>query len=225
MIEASRARLHAALAEPHRLAIVDALALGDLSPTELAAKTGQASNLLAHHLGTLERAGAIRRRRSDADGRRTYLTLAWENPVVAATAAPTLSTRRAQRVVFVCSANSARSQMAASIMARTGAARVSSAGTSPASAIHPFALAELARHGLAPLAQTPTSAAEVLATGDLIVAVCDNAYEGMRDVDVDLHWSIPDPSMAGEDSFSRVFAELTPRVERLAGALTLGQDS
>lgn len=225
MIETSRTHLHAALAEPRRLEIVDALALGDLSPTELAAKTGQASNLLAHHLGALEHAGAIRRRRSDADGRRTYLTLAWDNPVVAATAASALAIQKARRVVFVCSANSARSQMAASLMAHTGAARVASAGTFPASAIHPFALAELARHGLAPLAQAPSSAAEVLAPGDLIVAVCDNAYEGMRDVDVALHWSIPDPSMAGRDAFSRVFDELTPRIERLAGALTHGQDS
>lgn len=222
MTEASRAHLHAALAEPHRLAIVETLALGDLSPTELAAKTGEAPNLLAHHLGTLERAGEIRRRRSDADDRRTYLTLAWENPVVAATAASARSTHRAPRVVLVCSANSARSQMAASLLDRAGAARVASAGTSPASAIHPFALAELARDSLAPLARAPASAAEVLAPGDLIVAVCDNAYERMRGFPIDLHSSVPDPSTASEDALRRVFAELAPRVERLADALTHG---
>lgn len=222
MIEASRASLHAALAEPHRLAIVDALALGDLSPTELTARTGQASNLLAHHLAALERAGVIRRRRSDGDGRRTYLTLAWENPIVAATASSTLSTHGTPRVVFVCSANSARSQMAASLFARTGAGDAASAGTSPAQAIHPLAIAELARHGLTPLAGAPVSADEVLTPGDLVVAVCDNAYEGMHGVAADLHWSIPDPNSSGEEVFSRVFAELTPRVERLADALTHG---
>ncbi len=53
MVEVTRAEVHAALAEPHRIAIVDALALGDLSPSELGERTGQASNLLAHHLGFL----------------------------------------------------------------------------------------------------------------------------------------------------------------------------
>ena len=100
MIEASRAHAHAALAEPHRLAIVDALALGDLSPGELGERTGQSSNLLAHHLGVLESAGLVRRRRSDGDGRRSYLTLAWENPIVAATAGHGVAPHGA-RVVFV----------------------------------------------------------------------------------------------------------------------------
>lgn len=198
---------------------MDALALGDLSPGELGERTGQSSNLLAHHLGVLEAAGAVRRRRSEGDGRRAYLTLAWESPVVAATAAAALAPHGA-RVVFVCSANSARSQMAASLLATACSTPVASAGTQPAAAIHPLAVAELARHGLSPLTPAPASAAHVLSPGDIVVAVCDNAYEELGRDAVDLHWSIPDPANGTSDAFTRAFADLTPRVARLADALT-----
>lgn len=224
MTEAMRARVHAALSEPHRLAIVDALALEDLAPSELGARTGQPSNLLAHHLGVLEAAGVVRRRRSDKDGRRSYLTLAWENPVVAATA---VAGRRPEgtRVVFVCSANSARSQFAASLMASHGIADVASAGTAPARAIHPLALAELSAHGLSPLAPAPVSADDVLRNHDIVVAVCDNAFEVLGRARVDLHWSIPDPAQGGADDFHTAFSNLTPRIGRLADALTHGRET
>ena len=221
MVEINRAEVHAALAEPRRLAIVDALALEDLSPGELCERTGQPSNLLAHHLGVLATAGIVGRRRSDADGRRSYLTLAWDNPVVAATAlagpAP-----EGRRVVFVCSANSARSQFAASLMACHEVAQVTSAGTSPAAEIHPLAIAQLAAHGLTPLSPTPRSAGEILRPEDIVVAVCDNAFEGLGRDRVNLHWSIPDPATGSADDFRHAFDELTPRIGRLAEALTHG---
>jgi protein-tyrosine-phosphatase/DNA-binding transcriptional ArsR family regulator len=221
MVEINRADVHGALSEPHRLAIVDALALEDLSPGELGERTGQPSNLLAHHLGVLASTGIVRRRRSDGDGRRSYLTLAWDNPVVAATAISGQAPA-GRRVVFVCSANSARSQFAASLMARHEATQVASAGTSPATEIHPLAIAELAAHGLAPLSPTPTSTGEVLRPKDIVVAVCDNAFEGLGRDRVDLHWSIPDPATGSADDFRNAFDDLTPRIGRLAEALTHG---
>jgi len=60
----SRARVHAALGEPTRLAIVDALALGDASPGELGTALDLPTNLLAHHLGVLHGAGIVERSRS-----------------------------------------------------------------------------------------------------------------------------------------------------------------
>lgn len=214
--------MHAALAEPHRLAIVDALALGDLSPTELGHRARQQSSLLAHHLGVLEAAGVVSRHRSEGDRRRSYLTLAWDNPIVAATVTHALAPH-GTRVVFVCSANSARSHMAASLLAHHTRFPVASAGTAPAHAIHPLAVAELERHGLAPLTSAPASASDVVVPSDIVVAVCDNAYEELGPDAVDLHWSIPDPARAASGSFSRAFADLTPRVERLADALTPGK--
>src|SRR6266516_8190906 len=72
---AARARLHAALGEPARLAIVDRLSLGDASPGEIGRALGVASNLLAHHVKLLEQAGVLERSRSEGDQRRTYLRL------------------------------------------------------------------------------------------------------------------------------------------------------
>ena len=51
----ARARVHAALADPARLAIVDGLTIGDASPGELGRLVGQPTNLVAHHLGVLDR--------------------------------------------------------------------------------------------------------------------------------------------------------------------------
>src|SRR4051812_28718981 len=71
-----RAARHAALADVVRLTVIDELALGDHSPSELQSILDVPSNLLAHHLNVLEQAGMVVRRRSEGDRRRTYLTLA-----------------------------------------------------------------------------------------------------------------------------------------------------
>ena len=99
----SRARLHAALGEPARLAIVDRLVLGDAAPGELSRALGVPSNLLAHHVKLLEQAGVVERSRSEGDHRRTYLRL---RPDALAHLAPAGAVR-APRVVFVCTHNSA----------------------------------------------------------------------------------------------------------------------
>ena len=57
----ARARVHAALGDPARLAIVDALALGDASPGEIARDLGMPTNLVAHHVKVLQDAGPGRR--------------------------------------------------------------------------------------------------------------------------------------------------------------------
>ena len=106
-----RVRRHAALADAARLRMVDLLTIGDRSPTELREHLALPSNLVAHHLNVLERAGIITRVRSEGDGRRSYVRLD-------AGALPDLDPQRAisvPRIVFVCTANSARSQLARAI--------------------------------------------------------------------------------------------------------------
>jgi DNA-binding transcriptional ArsR family regulator len=120
-----RAAVHAALGDPTRLAIVDALVFGELSPSELQGMLVLPSNLLAHHLKVLERAGVVTRHRSEGDRRRTYLTLA---PDALDTLRPSL-VRDAVRVVFVCTENSARSQLAAALWAAESEVPVASART------------------------------------------------------------------------------------------------
>jgi hypothetical protein len=58
-----RAKLHAALGEPSRLAIVDALGISDRSPQELQQRQAIPANLLAHHLDVLEAADLLQRSR------------------------------------------------------------------------------------------------------------------------------------------------------------------
>src|SRR5947208_5489850 len=99
-----RARVHAALGDPARLAIVDALSLGDASPGEIARDLGMPTNLVAHHVRVLADAGLVSRGRSEGDGRRTYLRLRAD--ALAALTPPGLGAVR--RVVFVCTHNSAR---------------------------------------------------------------------------------------------------------------------
>lgn len=62
---AERARIHAALGDPARLAIVDTLVAGDAAPGELAVVLDMPTNLIAHHLKVLEDAGLVVRSRSE----------------------------------------------------------------------------------------------------------------------------------------------------------------
>src|ERR1700722_7808602 len=95
-----RSAVHAALADPARLAITDTLADGDASPSELAAMLAMPSNLLAHHLRVLEEGGIVTRRRSEGDRRRSYLRLVPGS--LDSLAGP--PGRTARRVLFVCTA-------------------------------------------------------------------------------------------------------------------------
>lgn len=211
----ARARVHAALGEPARLAIVDRLLLGDASPGEVGRELGLASNLLAHHVGLLERAGLVRRSRSEGDARRTYLRL---RTAALSGLVPT-GVRRARRVVFVCSRNSARSQLAAALWTARSAVPAASAGTRPAARVHPLAVATAEAHGLSLVKARPHHVERVLRPDDLVVAVCDNAHEEL-DPDDRLHWSVPDPAAVGTGAaFDSAFHDLADRVERLAPAV------
>src|SRR5690606_5022604 len=131
-----RAALHRALGDPHRLAIVAALQLSDRTPSDLQERTGLASNALAFHLDVLEDAGIVARSRSQGDGRRRDVTLR-HDPAELLARGDRLA---ADRVAFVCTANAARSQLAAGLWrARTGRPAMS-AGTAPADRVHPLAV-------------------------------------------------------------------------------------
>jgi protein-tyrosine-phosphatase len=210
-----RAAVHAALADPARLRITDTLLAGDVSPSELAAMLTMPSNLLAHHLHVLEQAGVITRRRSEGDRRRTYLRLL-PGALDALTVPPV---RAARRVLFVCTANSARSQLAAALWRRASSIPAASAGTHPATAIDPGAIAAARRHRLSLPRPRPRHMSEVQGEGDLVVTVCDLAREELGRQAV-VHWSVPDPVPAGDPAgFDAAIADLSDRVGRLAPRL------
>jgi protein-tyrosine-phosphatase/DNA-binding HxlR family transcriptional regulator len=212
---AARAAVHAALADPARLQIIDTLGGGDTSPSELAAMLAMGSNLLAHHLHVLQEAGLITRRRSDGDRRRTYLQLI---PGALETLTRPAA-RTAGRVLFVCTANSARSHLAAALWRRTSTLPAVSAGTHPASHIEPGAIAAARRHRLPLRRLRPRHISDVRDDGDLVITVCDMAHEELG-AQAAVHWSVPDPVPAGDPaSFDAALAELGRRVERLAPRL------
>lgn len=210
-----RAAVHGALADVSRLRIVDTLLLGDASPSELAVMLQMPSNLLAHHLRALESAGLVKRRRSEGDRRRSYLHLHHE----ALEAIQLTSDDRPARVLFVCTANSARSQLASALWRQVSRIPATSAGTRPADTIDPGAIAVAGRHELPLPRLRPRHLADVLMPDDLVITVCDLAHEELGSAGR-LHWSVPDPVRQGQPSaFDGVFAELTERVSQLAQCL------
>ncbi|OJX75738.1 ArsR family transcriptional regulator [Leifsonia sp. 71-9] len=209
----TRAALHAALADPLRLRIVDLLVLGDLTPGELVAQLAVSTNLLAHHLAVLEREGIIVRERSEGDRRRTYVRL----QPAALTALGPSADAAARRVVFVCTANSARSQLAEALWSRSSNVPAVSAGTHPAPGVAEGAVQVAARHGVV-LAGRPKLYADVVEAGDYVITVCDRAHEelGLGDA----HWSIPDPVPDGSSkAFELAFEELARRIDSFAAHL------
>lgn len=253
-----RARMHAALGEPVRLAMVERLLVTDASPGELGAAHGLATNVLAHHVKVLRAAGLVRRVRSEGDARRAYLQLRLDDPEVlilvdhrspggpqpverAAQIGPgdravrigpgdravQIGPGRPVRVVFVCTQNSARSQLAAAAWHRVSRVPVTSAGTHPAPRVHPRAVAAGRRHGLRIDDTRTTRLTEIAGSGDLIVCVCDSAHEELTTGGDDalagvpmagsLHWAVPDPVRVDTDeAFETAYTEIAGRVGRLA---------
>jgi ArsR family transcriptional regulator, arsenate/arsenite/antimonite-responsive transcriptional repressor / arsenate reductase (thioredoxin) len=215
---AQRARVHAALGDPARLAIVDTLITGDAAPGELGDALDLPTNLVAHHLKVLEDAGLVTRTRSEADRRRTYVHLL--PAALAAITTPALTA--AGRVVFVCTQNSARSQLAAAIWARRSHVPVASAGTQPVERVHPRAVRVARRHGLDPAGWRTAHLDDVMSRGDLLIAVCDNAHEHLavhlaRESWPWLHWSVPDPALVDTNAaFEAAYNQLADRIDRLA---------
>ena len=210
----SRVAKHAALADPARLRIVDLLTLGDFSPTELQAELGMPSNLLSHHLRALEGAGLATRHRSEADKRRSYIRLA---PGALEGLAPGVE-HGAARILFVCTRNSARSQLAAALWRQVSDIPSTSAGTHPAERIAQGAIDVARRHGM-DLPEGPPRKLDGVTGGDFVVTVCDNAHEELTNFRA-VHWSVPDPLRTNtEEAFEYAFNDISHRINDLAPRL------
>ena len=130
-----------------------------------------------------------------------------------------------QRVLFLCTHNSARSQMAEAFLRHLGSERfdVASAGTE-ARGLNPLAVQAMAEVGIdISLQESKTLDQYVDQPFDLVITVCDEANEAcpyFANAKERLHWSFPDPSaVQGNDEtrfavFRVVRDAIRERIER-----------
>jgi protein-tyrosine-phosphatase/DNA-binding transcriptional ArsR family regulator len=220
------------LANDVRWQILSALTHSDLRVHEIVGAVARPINLVSYHLKQLREHGLVHERRSSADGRDIYYALdlphlqelyrysgALLHPALAATVPPTVQTSRPQplRVLFLCTQNRARSQMAEGLLRHfgTGQVAVQSAGVRPGS-VHPLAAEALAAWGIDIGQQRSKHLDELQGqTFDRVITVCDQVREQCPafggDTDC-IHWSIADPIAAAEnaqteDARRRLFAQ------------------
>jgi thioredoxin type arsenate reductase len=236
------------LAHELRWRLMEALARSDRRVQELVQLVGEPHNLVSYHLRQLRGQALVKERRSAADGRDIYYSLDLERlkgllfaaseslhpgmveRPVATAAHDAVKTGRRVRVLFLCTHNSARSQMAEGILRELGRDRVetTSAGTE-VTRVHPLAVREMAERGIDISGQRSKHMNEFLGERfDYVVTVCDNAREACPIFPGDperIHWSIPDPSAVEGDekaqrtAFKRAADELTTRLRYLLALL------
>ena len=203
-----RAEWFAALGDPSRLAIVDELVASDRTPGELVQITGLSSPLLTHHLDILEAAGVVVRTVSHHDRRKRFLRLVPAG-VPLATPAPFPT----GPVLFVCTANSARSQLAAALWTELTGGAADSAGTEPAERVHPMAVRAADAFGVDIADNRPRQVRSGELRRSTVITVCDQAHDELAVSSQRWHWSIPDPASDGtRRAFDAVVGELRTRI-------------
>ncbi len=126
------------------------------------------------------------------------------------------------RILFVCTGNIARSQIAEGL-ARTLAAPgvdVASAGSRPnPKGIHPFAVEVLRERGIDISGQCAKKIEDVPGEFDYVITLCDDAAQScpvLPACQTRVHWSIPDPAVAGDDPQAQMafFRDVRDDIER-----------
>jgi protein-tyrosine-phosphatase/DNA-binding transcriptional ArsR family regulator len=215
-----------AAGHPIRWRLMTELARGDLAVRELTALLGQPQNLVSYHLGKLRRAELVTGRRSSADGRDTYysLDLARCSDLLAAAGGalhpalrlgPPPPPGAGARVLFLCTGNSARSQLAEALLRQVtqGAVEAFSAGSRP-KPIHPLAVAVMAERGIDLGAARPKHLDEFAGEQfDRVITLCDRVKEvcpSFPGHPRPTHWSLAEP--ADRPAFEAIAGELTRRI-------------
>ena len=226
---------------PLRWRLLSELGRSDRPVRELCALLGRPQSLVSYHLGRLRTVGLVSMRRSSADRRDAYysLNLARCGQLLAASAsalhpglrlAPAAPNQRPlrvgcprPRVLFLCTGNGARSQMAEALVEQLagGAIDVFSAGSHP-KALHPNAVRAMREHGIDIADRRSKPLGEFRQERlDWVISLCDRVREVCPEFPArpDLvHWSIPDPAREGDTdaqtypAFQRTASELASRI-------------
>ena len=216
------------LAHELRWQILSALSFSDLRVGELIQHLEQPANLVSYHLKLLRQSGLVTSRRSSADGRDMYYSLnlgrlqtlyfgAGErlHPAMhvdlSCLKPAKLSVEWPVRMLFLCTQNSARSQMAEGLMRHFAgeAVEVYSAGSQPSS-VHPLAIRAMAERTIDISSNRSKHVDEFSGqTFDYVITVCDRAREVcpvFPDQPREIHWSLPDPAGMGDTERERYHA-------------------
>jgi protein-tyrosine-phosphatase/DNA-binding transcriptional ArsR family regulator len=232
------------IADAQRWRLVRELADSDLRVGELVERLESPQNLVSYHLRELRDAGLVAARRSSADGRDTYycvdlarfgrllsgvgaavhpgLRLEPNPPIIAGNG-------RRPRVLFLCTGNSSRSQIAEALLRHWSRGQVDarSAGSHP-KVLHPNAVRVMAERGIDISGATPKHLRRFARTRvDRVITLCDRVREICPEFPggpVAVHWSIPDPALEGDDTasyaaFVRTAEELDTRIGLLLAQL------
>jgi ArsR family transcriptional regulator, arsenate/arsenite/antimonite-responsive transcriptional repressor / arsenate reductase (thioredoxin) len=229
---------------PLRWRLLSELARSDRRVGELCELAGRRQSLVSYHLRQLRDGGLVSLRRSTADGRDTYyvLDLARCGELLSGAGmalhpglapAPRPRSRRqtaVARVLFLCTGNSARSQIAEALCEQlsAGAVTAASAGSHP-KALHPNAVRAMRKRGIDLNGRRSKHLSEFAGQRfDYVISLCDRVREvcpefpGEPEV---IHWSIPDPAREpGSDeetlpAFERTATELRTRLGFLIEAI------
>jgi protein-tyrosine-phosphatase/DNA-binding transcriptional ArsR family regulator len=231
-----------------RWRLLSELARSDRRVGELCELAGQRQSLVSYHLRQLRDGGLISARRSLADGRDTYYVLdlvgcgellapggASLHPGLAPGARSGARCKRGgarepARVLFLCTGNSARSQIAEALCEQLseGAVRAVSAGSHP-KPLHPNAMRVMRGRGIDLAGRRSKHLSEFAGERfDYVISLCDRVrgvcpeFPGPPEL---IHWSIPDPGLEpGSDeatlpAFEHTAAELCTRIGFLIEAI------
>jgi len=207
---------------PLRWRLLSELAQSDLRVGELCERAGRRQSLVSYHLRQLRDEGLVSARRSAADGRDSYYVLDLArcrellahaggalHPALAS--APPVAMAEAS-VLFLCTGNSSRSQIAEALYPGEAA----SAGSHP-KPLHPHAVQVMRERGIDISARRSKHLSEFAGRRfDCIVSLCDRVREVCPEFPGEpetIHWSIPDPARDGTlDAFERTATELETRI-------------
>jgi protein-tyrosine-phosphatase/DNA-binding transcriptional ArsR family regulator len=231
---------------PLRWRLLSELARSDLRVGELCELAGRSQSLVSYHLRQLRDGGLVSARRSAADGRDSYYLLDLGrcgellasagvalHPGIAPSAPPDARRRRGSataRVLFLCTGNSARSQIAEALCEQLsdGAVSALSAGSHP-KPLHPNAVRVMRERGLDIAGRRSKNLSEFADRRfDYVISLCDRVREVCPEFPGGpalIHWSIPDPSRepgSEEETlpvFERTATEIETRVSFLIEAI------
>lgn len=228
------------VSDPLRWRILHELSQSDRRVAELTDRVGKPQNLVSYHLRALRDAGIVTAKTSAADGRDIYYRVEFDLSAALlcragaelqrglrlTVAAPIIEDiPKGMRVLFLCTGNSSRSQMAEAFLRdRTdGRVEACSAGSRP-KPVHPKAIAvmaarniDLSGHTSKPLTRYTRRRFEY------VVTLCDRVREicpEFAGAPQTVHWSVADPALLGSTAaFERARDEIDGRVRMLIAQL------